>query len=123
MTLTDGIWYGYATTYSGGEIGFDLACFFTGEIGWDKAAEDGEIGYDLDFYIRNNNPTIRQVELDPGASVFVLDTGGGGVDLTEVTAAAWPTGGGWVPCPGEFCAVWLYVNNGVITSLVEQYLP
>ena len=122
-TLTPGVWFGFATTYSGGRIGFDLACFFTGELGWEKAEEDGEEGYDLDFYIRNNNPAIRQVTLDPGARVFALDSGGGGAEPVEITAADWPLGAGYVPCPGEYCAVWLYVNGGVATGLVEQYLP
>jgi hypothetical protein len=37
----------------------------------------------------------------------------------------WPDTGGtrYVPCPGDYCAAWVYVNGGVITELVEQYLP
>ena len=30
---------------------------------------------------------------------------------------------GYIPCPGEFCSVWLYVNNGNVTEVLEQYLP
>ncbi|MCB2223530.1 MAG: hypothetical protein KQH83_05070 [Actinobacteria bacterium] len=121
MTLTDGIWFGFATTHAGGEIGFDLACFFTGQAAIDAATEDGEEAFD--FYIRNNNPTIRQVPLPPDARVLSIDDPGGPVPPFEVTGAEWPVGNGFVACPGPYCAVWLYVNDGVVTGLVEQYLP
>ncbi len=26
-------------------------------------------------------------------------------------------------CPSDHCAAWVYVNDGVVTELVEQYLP
>ena len=26
-------------------------------------------------------------------------------------------------CPGEGCGVWLYINQGIATELVEQYVP
>ena len=29
----------------------------------------------------------------------------------------------YAECPGEFCGVWLYVNDGVVTEIVEQYVP
>ncbi|MCB2223531.1 MAG: hypothetical protein KQH83_05075 [Actinobacteria bacterium] len=119
MTLTDGIWFGFATTHAGGEIGFDLACFFTGQAAIDAATEDGEEAFD--FYIRNNNPTIRQVPLASDARVFYVD--GATINMLETTPAAWPTASSYLPCTGQYCSVWLYVNDGVATGMVEQYLP
>ena len=48
--------------------------------------------------------------------------GSGGIEMIPVVG--WPpTPGAFLECPGEFCAVWLYVNGGVATGIVEQYLP
>jgi hypothetical protein len=36
----------------------------------------------------------------------------------------WPADpAGYTPCPGDFCGVWLYVNGGNVTEILEQYVP
>ena len=42
----------------------------------------------------------------------------GYADLSQ-GAASWPL----AVCPGEACAVWLFVNQGRVTEVVQQYAP
>ena len=121
--LPAGMWFGFATAFSGGTLTFDLACFFTGAAGLAAATADGEVGYDLDFYIRNKNPKLFTIDLDPTGAAYWLDASGSGATPVEGPMTDWPVGAGYVSCPGEHCAVWLFVNDGVVTELVEQYLP
>ena len=120
MTLTDGIWFGFAEGISPGMITFDLACFWTGAAAEAKALEDGEESFD--FYIRNNNPTNRQVLIAGSARVWYLDATGD-ITLIEIAPNQWPHPSSYLLCPGEYCSVWLYVNGGQATGIVEQYLP
>jgi hypothetical protein len=120
--LTDGMWFGYVEAISGGEITFDLACFFTGTAAQDAAAADGDEA--IDFYIRNQNPATFTVPLDPGGTAYWLDATG---DLTPlpIPMGDWPMPSppGYQECPHDFCSVWLFMNDGEVTELVEQYLP
>lgn len=122
--LTDGMWFGFVDAIGGGAVTFDLACFFTGVDGWNAAADDGEVGYDLDFYIRNQNPLTFSVPLDASGTAYWLDATG---DLSPLPIAMtdWPQPlpPDYQACPDPFCSVWLYVNGGVATELIEQYLP
>lgn len=119
-TLGDGIWFGFAHAVAAGVITFDLACFFTGAAAVAAATADGAEAFD--FYIRNDNPTTRSVPVAADPEVFGVSNGSGGIEMIPVVG--WPpTPGAFLECPGEFCAVWLYVNGGVATEIVEQYLP
>ena len=118
--LGDGIWFGFAAAVAGGTITFDLACFFTGAAAVAAATADGAEAFD--FYIRNQNPNTYSVAIAGSAQVYYVDMTGG-PEPTPIALASWPTPASYVPCPGEFCAVWLYVNGGVATGIVEQYLP
>ncbi len=123
-TLPDGVWFGYAQAVAGGTITFDLACFYTGAEAIAEAAADGEESPPPnDYYIRNFNPLTFAVPVAPGASAWYLDS----ISLaeTEIPASSWPTAASFYStiCPGPFCAVWLYVNGGRATAIVEQYLP
>jgi hypothetical protein len=111
--LPSGIWYGFVAAKGPSSLDFDLACFFFGSIAYTKGAEDGQAVED-DLYIRNNNPTLRTVPVGPSAVVYELT----GATSTFVTLpyAAWtpdPTGSGY----------WLVVNGGVVTEIMEQYVP
>ena len=60
-----------------------------------------------------------------GEDPFVWTTAG---DPTEghssISFDEWPQEGiTYVECPGDFCGVWLYLNDGLITEIVEQYTP
>ncbi len=119
-TLGSGVWFGYATAVSAGTITFDLACFFTGDAATAAAQQDGAEAFD--YYIRNQNPATYQVPIAPNADVFIVEESGG-IQSVQIATAQWPSAASFVPCPGQYCAVWLYVNDGQATGIVEQYLP
>ena len=121
--LPSGIWYGHILAAAPGAIEFDLACFYFGEIAWEVAAGVGEEANN-DYWIVNDNRLLRTVPLDAEAVVWSIPG-----DLTDLQPLRYDTE--WPPdwerayaeCPGEFCGVWLYVNDGVVTEIVEQYVP
>jgi hypothetical protein len=111
----------------GGEITFDLACFWTGAPACDAQIADGfAAGPDecLDFYVQNNVATTFDVPIASGARVWYVDMVSGDVSSpTEIPLTSWPSPDSFQECPGEYCSVWLYVNGGEATAIVEQYLP
>ncbi len=120
--LPDGVWYGYVEAIHAAAVDFDLACFYFGDIAWDKAAEVGEEAPN-DVWIVNQNPRIRSVPVAADATVWSI-TGDPTAGHQPVAFSDWPVAPDtYVPCPGEFCGVWLYVNGGVATEIVEQFLP
>ncbi|OFW63602.1 MAG: hypothetical protein A2135_05875 [Actinobacteria bacterium RBG_16_67_15] len=118
--LPAGVWFGFAKAVGGGNITFDLACFFTGAAAAAAATADGAEVFD--FYIRNQNPKVYTVPISPSAEVWYVDMITG-PEPAPLPLASWPTSASYVPCPGDYCAVWLYINGGVATGIVEQYLP
>lgn len=121
--LPDGIWFGSAQDLTGSEVTLDLACFYVGEAAQAAAAEDGITDVPNDYYIRNQSVVTRSVPVSPGAMAWTLGTDPTG-GLQEVAYSDWPpSGDSYTPCPGAYCVVWLYVNQGQITEIMEQYLP
>lgn len=123
--LPDGIWFGSLVTVSSNDIGFDLACWFSGEAANEAAAEDGfeEIPVPNDYYIRNEVDTLRTVPVDPDA-VIQWYPAGSEIELSERPWGEWVADpAGYLPCPGEWCLGWLYVNDGTVTEVVQQYTP
>jgi hypothetical protein len=118
--LPGGVWFGFAEGVAGGTISFDLACFFTGDAAAAAATADGEEVFD--FYIRNQNPKVYSVPISSSAQVYYVDMITG-PDPTPIALSSWPTSASFQSCPSDHCAVWLYVNGGVATGIVEQYLP
>lgn len=124
VTLPNGIWFGFVEAYSGGSLTFDLACFFTGAAACDAQIEDGEASTPadcLDFHIRNMNPATFVVPIAPGWRVWYVDMLI--TEPTEIPASSWPSADSFQDCPSNWCGVWLYVNGGRVTALVEQYRP
>lgn len=125
--LPDGVWFGFAEAVGGGAITFDLACFFTGETACDAQIEDGFAADEdecLDFWIRNQVATTFTVPIAADARVWYVDMLSGDVGSpTEIPLSSWPSPDSFQDCPGEYCSVWLYVNGGRVTAIVEQYLP
>jgi hypothetical protein len=121
-TLPDGIWFGFVTSVTLTSYSFDLACFWTGQAAVDHAGENGDEAYD--FYVGNQSSTLRTVPFDPSGTAYWLDASG---DLTPqaIPMSDWPvtTGTPYEECPSDHCTAWLYINDGVATELVEQYLP
>jgi hypothetical protein len=116
------VWFGYVRAAGPVSVEFDLACFFFGDIAWEMAAAAGEEAPN-DFWIMNSNPTRRIVPVSPDARAWTLGADSS-LGLQETAYPDWPPAGAtYTPCPGEYCSVWLYVNSGTTTTLVEQYLP
>lgn len=106
--LPDGIWFGYIDRADNSAIEFDLMCFGPGPEG------PGDI--------TNSNPKLRTVPVAEGATVHRIMA-----DAVLVWAAiAYPTWLATPPdpavCPPEGCRlVWLYVNEGHVTEVVELF--
>lgn len=119
--LPTGIWFGAVIDFTTSSIEFDLACFYIGDAAWDKAAEHGEEAPN-DFWIENENEKLRELDVTPGATVWTIPP-----DITPLQPlffADWsPAISDYTPCPGEFCTVWIVVDDGTVTEIVEQYLP
>ena len=118
--LPAGVWFGFAEAVGGGTITFDLACFFTGDAAAAAAIADGEEVFD--FYIRNQNPKVYSVPISGSVQVYYVDMITA-PEPTPIVPTSWPTSASFQTCPSDHCAVWLYVNGGVATGIVEQYLP
>ena len=122
-SLHEGIWFGFVTAKSDTSITFDLACFFFGTIAVAEAANDGVVDED-EIYIRNANPAMRTITVDPSVLVYehfedLTDTIE--VPFNPVLFAHWPEDPSFPnPCPSESCGVWLFVNDGVVTEMMEQ---
>jgi hypothetical protein len=122
--LPDGYWFGFAHEVTETAVTFDLACFYIGDIAWEKAAEQGEEAPN-DFWISNENPNLREIEVATNTIVWWIPP-----DITPLQPLAyfteWPLPAGefsYSMCPADFCTVWLETNDGVVTEIVEQYLP
>jgi hypothetical protein len=120
-SLPAGVWFGYASAGNATSVQFDLACWYFGDLAWEIADTYGETA-ENDYYIVNENPALRTVPVAPGAVVHHIDPMSIGHDL--ISYPDWllePPG--YLMCPFEFCPLWLYVNDGVVTEILEQYVP
>lgn len=104
-TLPDGIWFGFLDNHWERSLAFDLACLVVP----DPEEEGGAA-------VRNDNPAIRSVAVDPSIPVHFIEDG-------WVTGVApyrdWLMRGcAWRVEP---CAVWLYVNDGSVTAIAEHF--
>ena len=123
--LPDGAWFGVMRSVDADSIGFDLACWFGGEAANEAAAEDGETEIPLpnDYYIRNDSDALRDVPVAGDAIAFRLTDDPATFDRLEWPAWVADPTSGFLMCPGEFCLVWIYINDGELTELVTQYVP
>jgi hypothetical protein len=121
--LPDGIWFGFATSVTADTVTLDLACFWTGEAADAAAIADG--AEPLGFHVRNENPTTRTMARDASGTAYWLDGAAAEIVPLAIPMVDWPVivGAAYQECPSDHCAVWLYINDGVVTELVEQYLP
>lgn len=120
--MRDGLWFGFVHDIYPAGVEIDIACFWFGEIAYEVGESFGE-EVNNDYYIQNENPLMRKVPIGDDPIVWTLAG-----DTTEghspIAFDEWPLGGfTYVPCPGDFCGVWLYLNDGLITEIVEQYVP
>ena len=121
-TLPDGVWFGSVVARDGSTIEFDLACFYFGDLAYEKGAEAG-VEVANDYFVSNENPGLRSVDIANDILVYEIDSSAPDTFVT-VQFADWPLDpSGYTACPGTFCIVWLYVNDGEVTEMVEQYVP
>ena len=119
--LPDGVWFGYVHATGATSIDFDLACLYVGDIAYVKGAEDG-VEVDNDYYIRNVNPTLRTVPMAVSATVYEID--GSSIGFLTGPFAGWPVDpAAYIACPSNWCGVWLFINGGEATEILEQYFP
>jgi hypothetical protein len=84
-TLPDGDHYGYMAGLEKGKVEgqdvqviiWDEVEFLTGQAAVDAAAKDG-VTLDTDYYVRNQNQTVRRLAVVPDASVTTLQEGTSG---------------------------------------------
>ena len=118
--LPDGRWFGTVVARSVDSLSFDLACLFGDQPANDAAIEDGEESPPPnDYYIRNDNDTLRELSLDPGSlTVILLDE----LDLPNSYPVAYNE---WRELEFLFGppAFWITIENGQITEAAEQYFP
>jgi hypothetical protein len=105
-TLPDGIWFGDIAAADSNRVEFDLMCYGPGPEGGT---------------ITNSNPKLRAVPVASGAIAYPID-GSHGLDWYPVAYMTWLT---LTPdpgmCPPGGCSVWLYVNDGKVTEIVELF--
>jgi hypothetical protein len=107
-TLPDGIWFGDIAAADSNRVEFDLMCFAPGE-------GPGTV--------TNSNPKLRTVSVASGAVAYHADSSQG-IGWYPVPYMTWLT---LTPdpgfCPASGCPVWLYVNDGKVTEIVELLFP
>jgi len=108
---------------------FDLAVFLTGDEANQAAAEHGdETPVPNDYYIVNDNPRLRTLDVSSDIRILLLDWKRccdrffpADPDRFEDSffLNKYPAGN----YKGKFSTYWLSVNGGVVTAIEEQYLP
>ena len=122
--LPDGVWFGKLLEVTPAQATFDPACFYFGDAAEAAAAADGEEELVSPHYLRNPLPDLVQVPIAPGTPAYSIDNTVNPLGFLTFSLEEWPaTNGGYTLCPGEGCAVWLFVNGGLVTEILEQYLP
>jgi hypothetical protein len=107
----------------------DLAYFLTGAEANEAADEHGdEVPVPNDYYIVNDNPKLRTLDVAPDVEVLVIDWGNccelqegeiqPFVDAFATEDHAWDA-----MYQGSDSWYWLTVEDGVVVEIEEQYLP
>jgi hypothetical protein len=107
----------------------DLAYFLTGDEANEAAEEHGdEVPVPNDYYIVNDNPKLRTLQVAPDVRLLVIDWGDC-CELTEgeiqpfVDAFATEDHEWDSMYQGSMSWYWLTVEDGVVVEIEEQYLP
>ena len=118
------MWFGWVTWLTERSLGFDLACLYTGARATEVAAERGVETYESPF-ITNDSPSVRTVPIAPDTPVretwfFVRPSGDHVGPYSD-----WPesTRGSLCSPSLDFCSVWIAVNDGSVTEVVESPVP
>jgi hypothetical protein len=133
-TLADGTYFGFLESIDvgSGVSGFDLACFYTGDEANEQAAARGdEVPVPNDVYIVNDNPSTRDVPVDPSVELLLIDWNAccdsspgaqldafasalGEQDFVEIDGFRYA---------GGVSPYWITIEEGRIVGIEEQFLP
>lgn len=108
--LPDGIWFVFVESTTPEQITFDLACF------WPSTAME-------EWDITNDSDRLRSIKVAADATAFqVVDADG--INHLPMPYTEWLVAPpDPVLCSYPCDAAWLYVNNGVVTELVQLFFP
>lgn len=119
-TLPDGTWYGWVYSISDTTLSFDLACWFTGDAAVIASAEDGEESPPPnDYYVRNENPKIRELDVAPYVPVLFYPDG----DPTTAYETIFAEWDDLSSARGFDFGIWVTIEGGEVTSIDEQWVP
>jgi hypothetical protein len=107
-SLPDGVWYGSIESATPSAVAFDLKCFAPTPPG-----EDG-------FRISNASSTLRTVSVASSAMVNAIAPDGFWMLRPYAEWHLDPGGEGFC-LPGGCWTVWLYVNGGEVTEIVQLW--
>jgi hypothetical protein len=133
-TLADGTYFGFLESIDvgSGVSEFDLACFYTGDEANEQAAARGdEVPVPNDVYIVNDNPSTRDVPVDPSVELLLIDWNAccetspgaeldafasalGDQDFVEIDGFRYA---------GGLSPYWITIQDGRIVGIEEQFLP
>jgi len=133
-TLADGTYFGFVegVDVDSGTMGFDLACFYTGEEANEQAAQRGdEVPVPNDVYIVNDNTTIRDAPVDPSTELLLIDWNeccetSPGAELDAFASAIGEPDFveiGGRRYAGSLSPYWVTIENGQVVLIEEQFLP
>ena len=133
-TLADGRYFGFVESVDldSGTMGFDLACFYTGEEANEQAAQRGdEVPVPNDVYIVNDNTTIRDVPVDPSTELLLIDWNeccetSPGAELDAFASAIGEQDFveiGGRQYAGSLSPYWVTIENRQVILIEEQFLP
>ncbi len=133
-TLADGTYFGFVKSIDTGSdaMAFDLACFYTGDEANEQAAQRGDkVPVPNDVYIVNDNPATRDVPVDPGTELRLIDWNAccetsPGAELDALGTAI--AQGDIVEIDGRRYAgglspYWITIEDGRVVLIEEQFLP
>ena len=133
-TLDDGTYFGFVESIDTGSatMAFDLACFYSGDEANEQAAQRGdEVPVPNDVYIVNDNPATRDVPVDPGTELRLIDWNA----CCETSPGAMLDALGTAVAQGDFVEVdgfryagslspyWITIEDGRVVLIEEQFLP
>lgn len=118
--LSDGLWYGRVSHFDAAGISFDLACWFSGDAATAAAAEDGEESPPPnDYYVRNQNEQVRELEVATDTPVLWYLSGDPN-DSREGTFSEWTD---FLETQDFHLGVWITIADGEVTEIEEQWVP
>ncbi len=116
-TLSDGVWFGLAHSWSTASISLDLACWYSGTTAELVAAARGD-EVNNDYYLVNDVTTLRPVPVGGDVPSKKAGWEDGVFPLSAVMADP----GGTLPTNHPY-PVWIYISGGVATAVVVQFIP